>query len=89
MEEKKHALNKSRSGCIGNLTTIYNEITRLMEDGGTQDEISKEMENFNDAWVKLILLMCTVNIASVWNLVLTLWRWKRQRRPIKRKWREN
>ena len=47
--EKKHALNKSRSGYVGNLTRISNEITRLMERGGTQEEISKEMENLNDA----------------------------------------
>ena len=48
LNEKKRALNNSRSGYVGNLTRIHNEITRLMENGGTQDEISKEMENFND-----------------------------------------
>ena len=52
--EKKRALNKPRSGYVGNLTRISNEITRLMEHGGSQDEISKEMENFNDAWIKFV-----------------------------------
>ena len=51
---KKRALNKSRSGYDGNLTTISNEITRLMEHGGTQEEISKEMENLNDEWIKFV-----------------------------------
>ena len=54
LNEKKHALNKSRSGYVGNLTRINNEITRLMEHSGTQDEILKKMENFNDAWIKFV-----------------------------------
>ena len=33
---------------------IHNKITRLMENGATQDEISKEMENFNDGWTKFM-----------------------------------
>ena len=54
LNEKKRALNKPRSGYVGNLTRISNEITRLMERGGTQEGISKEMENFNDTWVKFV-----------------------------------
>ena len=54
LNEKKRALNKSRSGYVGNLTGISNKITRLMEHGGTQEEISKEMENFNDGWIKFV-----------------------------------
>ena len=54
LNEKKRALNKSRSGYVGNLTRISNEITHLMEHGGTQEEISKEMENLNDAWIKFV-----------------------------------
>ena len=46
LNEKKRAPNNSRSGHVGNLTRIYNGIIRLMEHGGTQDEISKEMGNF-------------------------------------------
>ena len=35
LNEKKRALNESRSGYVGNLTRISNEITHLMEHGGT------------------------------------------------------
>ena len=54
LNEKKRALNNSRSGYVGNLTRIHNKITRLTENGGTQDEISKEMGNFNDGWIKFV-----------------------------------
>ena len=54
LNEKKHTLNNSHTGYVGNLSRIHNKITRLMENGGTQDEISKEMENFNDGWTKLM-----------------------------------
>ena len=54
LNAKKCALNKSRSGYAGNLIRISNEITRLMECSGTQEEISNAMENLNDAWIKFV-----------------------------------
>ena len=54
MNEKKHTLNNSHTGYVGNLSRIHNKITRLMENGATQEEISKEMENFNDGWTKFM-----------------------------------
>ena len=78
LNEKKHALNNSRSGYVGDLTRINNEITRLMKDDDTQDEISKEMENFKDAWIKFVYVHD--KHYKCFSLALTLRRWKRLRR---------
>jgi len=85
--EKKHALNKSRSGYVGNLTRINNEITRLMKDGDTQDEISKETGNFNDAWIKFVDAhdkYCKCLDASVDTLAL-----EKAEKLTRSKWSEN
>jgi len=87
LNEKKHALNNSRSGYVGNLTRINNEITRLMKDGDIQDEISKEMENFNDAWIKFVDVHD--KYCKCFSLPLPLRRWKRLRKITRSKWSEN
>ena len=54
LNEKKLALQKSRAGHIGNLTTVHNEITRIMGSDGSSEEGLRERMKFDEAWRKFV-----------------------------------
>ena len=54
LNEKRHALQKSRAGHIGNLTKVHNDITHLMESDASVEDVLREHMKFNEAWRKFV-----------------------------------
>ena len=49
LNESRFALQKLRSGHLGDLTKVHNEITRLMESDAGSEDVLRERMKFDEA----------------------------------------
>lgn len=52
--DRKQEVSRSRSGHIGNLTRIYNEIQNFMHANGNWEDISRSIQDISVAWRKFV-----------------------------------